>query len=427
VTLLRVAGSRTFASLSRHRNYRLFFAGQLASVCGTWMQNVALYWLILNLTHSPLAVGLLSLARFGPFTIFGLFAGVIADRFDNRRTVILTQAVQMAFSAVLAAITLLGRVQPWEVYGIAVLTGTTVVFDVLARQNLTVQLVGRAELPNAIALNSSLFNTARIFGPALAGLVIAAAGTGWCFAINSVSFLAVLAGLLAMRTAELYPLQRGTGTLRMWQGTKEGLAYVRRSRSLLVLLAVAAVTMSFSMNVNVLLPVLAKQTLHGGPETFGVITSCFGAGALVGALTSAAFARARWRVMLGGTGLFGLAELLIAPLHSVALVGALLFVCGAAFTTYTSNSNSAVQLETPDHIRGRVLGIYFYACNGPLPFASPLLGWLAGAGGTELSFGFAGACALAATAVGAVAIRRPPDRKVGTARLPADQLAVSSG
>jgi MFS family permease len=415
VTVLKLAGRRTFKSLRRHRNYRLYFAGQITSVCGTWMQNIALYWLILSLTHSPLAVGLLSLARFGPFTVLGLFAGVIADRFDNRRTVMVTQAVQMLFSALLAAITLLGTVHPWEVYGIAVLTGTAVVFDVPARQNLTVQMVGRDELPNAIALNSSLFNTARILGPALAGMVIAAVGTGWCFAINSLSFLAVLAGLLAMRTTELYPLQ-GRTRPTLWQGTRDGIDYVRNSRSLLVLLGIAAVAMAFSMNVNVLLPVLATQTLHAGPQTFGIISSCFGAGALAGALASAAVAKARWSVMLGGTGVFGLAELMIAPLHSVAVVSALLFVCGVAFTTYTSNSNAAVQLETPDHIRGRVLGVYFYAWNGPLPVASPLLGWLCGAGGTQLAFAFAGACALAATAAGAVAIRRPARRRVAAER-----------
>ena len=152
--LVRLAGRRTFASLRRHRNYRLFFAGQITSVCGTWMQNVALYWLILSLTHSPLAVGFLSLARFGPFTILGLFSGVVADRFDNRRTVIVTQSVQMVFSGLLAAVMLLGTVQVWEVYAIAALTGIAVVFDLPARQNLTVQLVGRDELPNAIALNS---------------------------------------------------------------------------------------------------------------------------------------------------------------------------------------------------------------------------------------------------------------------------------
>jgi MFS family permease len=411
VSVLRLAGGRTFASLKRHRNYRLYFAGQITSVCGTWMQNIALYWLILDLTHSPLAVGVLSLARFGPFTLFGLFSGVVADRFDNRRTVIVTQSAQLVFSAALAAITLLGSVQPWEVYALGVLSGTAVVFDLPARQNLTVQLVGREELPNAIALNSSLFNAARIIGPALGGVVIAAVGTGWCFAINSASFLAVLAGLLAMRTSELYPLaNRAAPTL--WKGAREGLAYVRRSRPVLVLVAMAAVVMSFSFNLNVLLPVLAKETLSAGPRTLGIISACFGAGALVGALTSATLARARWPVMLGATGAFGLLELVIAPLHDVFAVAALLFLCGICFTTYTANANAAVQMEIPDHIRGRVLGVYFYAWNGPLPAASPLIGWLCAVGGTELAFAFGGVCALAATAAAAVAVLGKPGSRL---------------
>jgi MFS family permease len=407
VTLIRRAGGRTFASLRRHRNYRLFFAGQITSVCGTWMQNVALYWLILSMTHSAFAVGMLSFARFGPFTLLGLFSGVVADRFDNRRIVIVTQTVQMAFSSLLAAVTLLGSVTTWEVYAIAVLTGTAVVFDLPARQNLTIQLVGRDELPNAVALNSSLFNAARIVGPALAGIVIAAVGSGWCFAINSASFLAVLAGLLAMRGSELYPLAH-RGRPALLKGTREGLAYVRGSRPVLVLTAIAVVVMSFSFNLNVLLPVLAKQTLAAGPRTFGVVSACFGAGALAGALVAASGGKFRWRFMLGGIALFGLAELAIAPLHDVTAVGALLFLCGVCFTTYTSSSNAAVQLQTPDHIRGRVLGIYMYAWNGPLPIASPLIGWLCAVGGTELAFTFGGTCALLAAGAGALLVKRSP-------------------
>jgi len=413
VTLLRIAGTRTFASLRRHRNYRLFFSGQLASVCGTWMQNIALYWLILSLTHSPIAVGMLSLARFGPYTLLGLFAGVVADRFDNRRTVIVTQSVQMVFSALLAAVTLLGHVQPWQVYAIAALTGTAVVFDLPARQNLTMQLVGREELPNAIALNSSLFNAARILGPALAGVVLAAAGAGWCFAINSVSFLAVLAGLLLMHTDELFPL---AGRVRptLVKGVREALSYVQHDRPVLVLVWMAVVVNSISLNVNVVLPILAKNTLDAGPTTFGIVTACFGAGALAGALTAATVGRARWRFIFASLALFGLAELLIAPLTSVLLVGALLFVCGVCFTTYTSSSNSFIQLGTPDHIRGRVISIFFYAWTAPLPLASPLLGWLCAVGGTELAFVVGGLCALVATGIGALVLHRAPPGSLRT-------------
>jgi MFS family permease len=407
VSLLRRAGGRTFTSLRRHRNYRLFFLGQVTSVCGTWMQNIALYWLILSLTSSPLAVGMLSLARFGPTTLFGLFAGVVADRFDNRKTVIVTQSIQLLFSALLAAITLLGTVETWEVYAIAALGGTAVAVDLPARQNLTVQMVGKDELPNAVALNSSLFNIARIVGPALAGLVIASVGAGWCFAINSVSFFAVLASLVAMRASELFELQNRTRP-SLVEGTQEGLRYVWHSRPLLVLTAMGAVVMSLSLNFNVLLPVLAKQTLVSGPGTFGVVMACFGAGALAGALFAANRISSRWRSMLGSIVVFGVAELAIAPLHDVVADSILLAVCGIAYTTYTAASNSTVQLTTPDHLRGRVLGIYFYAWIAPLPLGSPLIGWLSEVGGTELAFGVGGACALATAGAGALAIRRSP-------------------
>jgi len=408
VTLLRLASRRTFASLRHHHNYRLFFAGQLTSVAGTWMQNIAMAWAVVQLApHSRgLAVGLLSVCRFGPFTLLGLVAGVVTDRFDNRRTVIVTQTVQMVFSAILAGIALSGHLQLWEVYAIAALTGTALVFDAPSRQNLTYQMVGRSELPNAVALNSSLFNTARIFGPALAGVIIAAWGDGWAFAINAVSFLAVLAGLLAMRTSELVPLaDRRRPTL--WRGTREGLGYARRNRTVLVILSMMVVFSSICFNFNILLPLEAKTTLGAGPRTFGIISACFGAGALVGALSAAAVANARWRVMFAGAGGFGLCELLIAPLHSTASAGFLLFLCGLCFTSYTANSNAAVQLASADYVRGRVLGLYYYAWNGLAPLGAVLVGWLCDRGGTELAFGVAGVSALAMTALGAAAVARP--------------------
>jgi MFS family permease len=424
LTLLKLAGRRTFLSLRRHHNYRLFFSGQLASVCGTWMQNIAMYWLILSLTHSPVAVGVLSLARFGPFTLFGLLSGVVADRLDNRKTVIVTQSVQMALSFVLAAITLAGNVQPWYVYAIAFASGTALVLDAPARQNLTFQMVGRDELPNAVALNSSLFNTARIFGPALAGVVIAAVGAGWCFFINALSFTAVLASLLAMRVSELYPLDRRERPT-IWNGTREGIAYAHRSRTVKVVLGMMVVFASICFNFNILLPILAKQTLDAGPRTFGVLSACFGAGALIGALASAALARARWRIMFAGAIGFGLCELAIAPLRSIALVAVLLFVCGVFFTTYTANSNAAIQLASPDYIRGRVLGLYYYAWNGLAPIGSIVVGWLCATGGTRLAFSVAGLSALAVTAAGTVAVKRPP-RRAQTRRSaePVEQLAA---
>jgi MFS family permease len=416
MTVLQFVSRKTFASLRHHHNYRLFFAGQLTSVAGTWMQNIALAWLVLQLAPDSrgLAVGILAACRFGPFTVLGLFAGVVTDRLDNRRTVIVTQSVQMAFSALLATITLLGHVTLWQVYAIAALSGVAVVFDAPSRQNLTFQLVGKDELPNAVALNSSLFNTARIFGPAIAGVLIAAVGAGWCFAINAVSFLAVLVALLAMRVSELYPLaDRRRPTLL--RGTREGLAYARRTRTVAVILAMMVVFSSICFNFNILLPLLAKDTLDSGPRTFGIISAAFGAGALVGALSAASLASARWRTMLLGAFGFGICELLIAPSQSLLATSVLLFVAGVFFTSYTANSNAAIQLATPDYIRGRVLGLYYYAWNGLAPLGALVVGWLCDRGGTELAFGVGGLCAIAATLAGAAAIRRPTRRLIGGA------------
>jgi MFS family permease len=421
VSVLRIVSRKTFASLRHHRNYRLFFFGQLTSVAGTWMQNIALAWVVVQLApHSRgLAVGLLSVCRFGPFTLLGLFAGVVTDRFDNRRTVIATQSVQMAFSALLAAITLLGHVQLWEVYAIAALSGTAVVFDAPSRQNLTFQMVGKDELPNAVALNSSLFNIARIFGPALAGVLIAAVGAGYCFAVNAVSFLAVIVALLSMRVSELFVLaDRRRPTL--FRGTREGFAYARRKRTVAVILGMMVVFSSICFNFNILLPLLAKNTLSAGPRTFGVISAAFGAGALVGALAAAALANARWRTMLLGAFGFGVCELLIAPARSTAVVAALLFAGGAFFTSYTANSNAAIQLASPDHIRGRVLSLYYYAWNGLAPLGALIVGWLCDRGGTELAFSVGGLSALGMTVAGAAAIRRPP-RPLRPAAVPATE------
>ena len=412
MTLLRIASRRTFASLRHHRNYRLFFFGQLTSVAGTWMQNIGLAWVVIELTppHSRgLAVGLLSVCRFGPFTILGLFAGVVTDRFDNRRVVIVTQTVQMVFSAVLATLTLAGHIELWEVYAIAALTGTAVVFDAPSRQNLTFQMVGKEALPNAIALNSSLFNLARIFGPAVAGVVIAVVGTGWCFVVNTASFLAVLAALLAMRVADLYPLE-GRRRPTVWRGTREGLSYARHNLTVHVTLTMMAVFASICFNFNILLPLLAKNTLDAGPRTFGIISAAFGAGALVGALSAAAVAHARWRTMLLGAGGFGVSELLLAPIHGVVAASVLLFVCGIFFTSYTASANTSIQLASPDHLRGRVLGLYYYAWNGLAPLGAVVVGWLCDRGGTELAFGVGGVCAIAMTLFGAEAITRPRRR-----------------
>ena len=281
---LLALNSRTFSSLKKHRNYRLYFSGQIVSVSGTWMQDTALPWLVLGLTHSPLAVGLLVFARYMPFMLFGLFSGALADRFDNRRFVILTQSGSMVIAAALAVLAFSGVRQVWPFYVLAFLGGAALVFDAPNRHALTFQLVGRDELPNAVALNSSLFNAARVIGPAVGGVLIAAAGVGWCFAINAASFLAVLAGLLLMRSVDLFPLDRGETRPKTFAAIREGLDYMWRSPQVKLVLAITMVVSATGFNFRVLLPVLASKTLHSGAEVFGVLFACFGAGALLGAL-----------------------------------------------------------------------------------------------------------------------------------------------
>jgi MFS family permease len=398
---------RTFASLA-YRNYRLYFMGQVVSVTGTWMQNIAMAWLILDLTHSPVAVGALALCQFLPFTVFGLFAGTVVDRFDPRRLVIWTQAASMVLAAGLAIPTLLGHATPWIVYLAAGLRGAVLVLDAPSRQALTFQMVGPRELPNAVALNSSLFNAARVIGPTLGGAVVAVAGAGFCFALNAVSFLAVLAGLLAMRRGELLPPERHGERPRLLKGTREALSYARRTPRVGVILLLVAVVSTFAFNFNVLLPVLAKETLNSGPATFGVVTGCFGAGALVGALLAATLGRASIRTLVAGMTVFGVAEFLLAPLHSVLTTGAALFVVGLSFTMWTANANSTLQLEAPGHLRGRVVGLYYYAFNGAGPLGGLLAGWLAAVGGTGLAFAVGGVVTVVAVLVALPALMSRP-------------------
>jgi MFS family permease len=393
---------RTFASL-KHRNYRLFFSGQVVSVTGTWMQRVAQSWLVLQLTHSPVAVGILALAQFLPFSTFGLVAGVVVDRLDARRLVITTQASAMTLAGILAGLALSGVVEAWHVYVLGFLAGTVQVLDAPARQALTYRMVGPAELPNAIALNSGLFNGARIFGPAIGGILIATVGPGICFACNAGSFLAVLAGLFLMRQEEFSPLQTFERPTIL-RGIGEGFRYaVSERRTLVVLLLVAAVSM-FAVNNNVLLPVLAKRTLSSGAGTFGLLSAFFGAGALIGALTAAAIARARVKIVLLGAAGFGLSQLLLAPERSLAVVLVLLLLGGICFSLWSANSNTLLQLEAPDHLRGRVIGLFFYGFAGTGSVGGLFSGWLASEGGTELAYAVAGSIAFAAAVVAGLAL-----------------------
>ncbi|MBV8445662.1 MAG: MFS transporter [Candidatus Dormibacteraeota bacterium] len=399
------ASARTFASLRRHRNYRLYFAGQTISISGTWMQNVAQAWLIVELTHSPLAVGLLAVCQFGPYGLLGLFGGTVADRVNQRALMIGTQTAYMLTAGALAGLALSNHAAVWEVYVLAVAYGCITVLDTPVRQSFTIQMVGRDELPNAIALNSSLFNASRIVGPAIAGVVIAVAGVGLCFLVNALSFLAVIAALVLMRESELYTVGRATGR-NVLRGAGEGLVFAWNHdvirRVLLMMLVIATI----GINFNVLLPVLTSKTLDAGPQVFGMLSAVFGAGALAGALMSASLGRASMRLLLAAAAVFSAMELVLAPLHTVWAVAVVLLATGVAFALYSSQSNATLQLSVPDRLRGRILGIYGYVFFGTAPVGGLLAGWLAQVGGTPLAFAVAGAAGVLAAAYGVADWRR---------------------
>lgn len=391
---------RTFASLRSSRNFRLFTAGQALSQPGTWMERVAQAWLVLSLTHSPVAVGILSAAQFAPFLLFGLFGGVVTDRIDARKAVVWTQALSMVVAAAMAGVAFGGMATPVVIYALSFLRGLVLVLDGPSRQSLTYEMVGREDLANAVALNSSIFNASRIVGPGIGGLLIASVGVSWCFAANTASYAAVLVGLVLMRREEMHPVERRASSRRVLADLREGLAYARRTVEVRATLTMLLVIALLGINFGVLLPVLAKRTLHAGPGTFGLISASFGVGALAGALVSASLkAGATRRTMLVGAGGFSLGELALAPLHSTAAVAVLLVGVGIFYSVYTSQTNALLQMSAPDHLRGRIVSLFYTAFNGTGPLGGILIGVMCSAGGTELAFGVAGAVGVAMTLI----------------------------
>jgi MFS family permease len=393
-------GGRTFRSLREHRNYRLWFSAQVVSVSGTWMQNTAQAWLVLQLTGSPQAVGALVAFQFGPYALLGLAGGVLSDRMDRRRALLITQSLPILFAGTLAVLAATHQATVGQIYTLAALNGLVQVLDTPARQAFTVEMVGRDELPNAIALNSSIFNASRIIGPGLAGIIIGIAGVAVCFALNALSYLAVVAALLLMRRADLFAVK--TGRPPMLRGLVDGLCYAARTPRVRLVLLMMLVIGTISINFSVWLPVMAKVTLQGGPQTLGLLSASFGVGALGGALVSASLGRADVRaVILGAAGL-GLTEILLAPLTSVAATAILLVASGLFFTTYTANSNSTIQITVPDRLRGRVIAMYAYFFFGTAPVGGYFSGWLAERGGTALALGVAGGTAVVSAGLGAL-------------------------
>jgi MFS family permease len=390
--------ARIFKSLRKHRNYRLFFMGQIVSLAGTWMQNIALAWFVVELTHSPLAIGGLAFCRFLPFLLFGLYAGVIADRFDNRKLVMATQAAQMVVSIALTALVYSGWENIPATFALAFVGGAALVLDAPGRQSLTFQMVGRDELPNAIALNTGLFNGARIIGPAIAGVIIAAAGVGICFAVNTVTFLAVLTALALMREGDLFKVERDPEPKRALAAIREGVSFAWHHPELRLVLLILGVASTVGFNFHVILPVLTSETLNAGPEVFGALSACFGAGALLGALIQAARGKASWKALLLGATLFSSGLVALAPVETVALAGFILFVIGVGFTVWVSNTSALLQLRSPDRLRGRVMSLFMFAFAGLAPFGGLFAGWLMHVGGTQLALSLGGVASLGVVA-----------------------------
>jgi len=390
-TLPRAAALRlrsTFAAL-RHRNYRLFLVGQFISLCGTLMQQVALGWLVLELTDSPFAVGLVTSLGSLPILLLTLYGGVVADRVDKRRFVLLLQSLMLLEALTLSILTAFHWVTVHWIMGLAAFAGLLSAFEVPTRQAMVVDLVEREDLMNAIALNSSAFNVARVIGPAIAGALIAAAGLAACFFANAASYLAVVAGLMAMRT-EAPAAGTRTNTLA---AMKEGFRYVRDNRwprALVVLIAGFAV---FGFPFMTMAPVFARDVLRVGASGYAALVSAIGIGAAAGALGLAAFGK-RYRkekLLMAASSLFGVVLALIAVASSFGASLALFTVAGWAMAANGILGNTLLQIQAPDHLRGRVMGVYSFLVLGLAPFGSLQAGLVSEHLGVRYSIGLGGA------------------------------------
>ncbi|MGB8413322.1 MAG: MFS transporter [Candidatus Binatus sp.] len=359
----------------RHRNYRLYFFGQLTSLAGTWMQSAAQAWLVLKLTNSSTMLGVVSFAQFTPILLVGLFAGVIVDRLDRRRLIITTQILLMLSAFTLAALTWSGAVRVEYVIILAAFNGTVSSFDMPGRQSFVVEMVGYEDLANAIALNSMMFNTARMLGPAAAGLLIAWLGIGTCFFLNGVSFLAVIWSLTQMEIPAR--VIAGAGA-RMLHQLREGLAYVWSNRPIFYQMALAAVTNGFGYTYLVLVPLFARNVLHGDARTYGFLVAIQGLGSVVGAATLASRVTTRGirNNLIAGLFLSAAGIVVFGLSRSIALSMAAQFVIGAGLTNFRASNNTLVQMFVSDDLRGRVMSTYQLATVGMAPIGALEVGYM---------------------------------------------------
>ena len=379
-----------------HRNFRLFFFGQGVSLVGTWMQSVALGWLVLDLTNSPFAVGLNSALRALGVLVFTLYAGIVADRVDKRRLIILTQALQMVEALALAVLVWTGVVAVWQVMLLALFVGVVNAFDIPTRQSFIVDLAGKEDLMNAIALNSSMFNAARVVGPAIAGALIGLVGVGMCFFLNGVSYIAVILGLMAIR---LPSFQARPSAASAWSGFREVLVFLRSDRRVETLVVLTAILSVFGFPFLVMMPVFARDVLHVNAAGYGALTAAVGAGAMLGALAIAVNSRRivrRGRLMTYGGTAFGLCVLAFALSHSFAASLVLLALAGCAMIVNNALTNTLLQTLVPDGLRGRVMGFYSFVFVGLSPLGAFQAGAFAERFGAPLAIGMGAAvCAVA--------------------------------
>ena len=396
---------RSFASLSV-RNYRLYFAGQLVSLAGNWMQIVAELWLILALTGSGLAVGIATALQFTGILLFGAFGGALADRFDKRRLLILTQTGMAVPALILFALAATGAAEAWMVLAVIALRGLVLAADNPARQSFVIEIVGPERVVNAVGLNSVLIHSARIVGPALAGVLIALSGVALCFALNALSFAAMLVALVRMQPEEL---NRPNEEPRR-SGVREALRYVMRTPELRTPLLMMAALGTLGFNFQVIIPLLADRTFGGEVSAYSLLMVAMGAGSIAGALALGARAQASRGLLAAAALGFGVASLLAAAAPTLPLAMAALAVLGVCSVTFAAGINSGLQLAAAPEMRGRVMALYSIVFLGSTPFGGPLTGWIGEAIDPRATLVLAGAAGLAVAVVALTAGKR------GTAR-----------
>ena len=372
----------------RHRNYRLFFAGQAISLVGTWMQQVAQGWLVLQLTHDPLWLGIVALAQFGPVILLGLFGGVIADQLPKRRTLMATQTTAMILAFILFGLTATHVIEVWHVLILSVILGISNAVDMPVRQAFAVDMVGRADMSNAVGLNSALFNASRILGPAAAGLLIGAFDISIAFLINGLSFIAVLASYLAMREHELRPVP-AVARPRSWPeivaNLAEGARYVRSTPTVLLAVVVVGLVATFGMNFSVLIPPLADDVLDVGASGFGFLMAASGVGSTAAALWVAFQRRPGPRPIALGAIALGLSSIVLAFSTVFVLSLAAMAIAGAGAIAMAVSANTTIQLAVPDQLRGRVISVYTTVFAGSVPIGGLLMGAIASTWGVPVA------------------------------------------